>query len=197
MPNLTIIVASTRPGRVGGAVGEWLHDRAVAHGGFEVTVEDLLVRDLPLMDEPNHPRLREYTHAHTQDWSAAIDRADALAFVMPEYNHSYTAPLKNAIDFLHTEWAHKPVGLVSYGGIAAGTRAAEAITPVLTALKMVPLPEAVTIPLVTRFIDDEGAFRPDQIITDASTAMFDALARWEDTLRPLREQSRRPSALVA
>ena len=193
MPVLTIIVASTRPGRVGSSVGEWLQKRAREHGAFDVEVEDLLVRALPLMDEPNHPRLRDYTHAHTRDWSAAIDRADALALVMPEYNHSYSAPLKNAIDFLHTEWAHKPVGLVSYGGIAAGTRATEAITPVLTVLKMVPLPEAVTVPLVTRFIDDEGAFHPDQIITDASTTMLDALVRWEETLRPLREGSRRPT----
>lgn len=190
MPVLTIIVASTRPGRVGGSVGEWMRSRAVEHGAFDVDVQDLLVRDLPLMNEPNHPRLRDYTHAHTREWSEDIDRADAVVLVIPEYNHSYSAPLKNAIDFLHTEWAHKPVGLVSYGGIAAGTRAAEAITPVLTVLKMVPLPEAVTVPMVARFIDDDGAFHPDQIISDASTTMLDALARWEKVLRPLREQSR-------
>lgn len=190
MPVLTIIVASTRPGRVGGSVGEWMRSCAVEHGAFDVDVQDLLVRDLPLMDEPNHPRLRDYTQAHTREWSEDIDRADAVILVMPEYNHSYSAPLKNAIDFLHTEWAHKPVGLVSYGGIAAGTRAAEAITPVLTVLKMVPLPEAVTVPMVARFIDDDGAFHPDQIISDASTAMLDALVRWEGVLRPLREQSR-------
>lgn len=186
MPVLTIVVASTRPGRVGGAVGEWVRARADEHGGFEVRVEDLAERNLPFMDEPNHPRLRRYQHAHTIAWSEAVGASDAFAFVTPEYNHSYPATLKNAIDFLNAEWAHKPVGLVSYGGIAAGTRAAESLIPVLTTLKMVPVPEAVTIPLVARFVDDDGALHPDEIITAAAGTMFDALASWVTALRPLR-----------
>lgn len=187
MPVLTIIIASTRPGRIGGAVGEWVRARAVEHGGFDVVVEDLAERDLPFMDEPNHPRMRRYVHEHTRAWSEAIDASDALVMVTPEYNHSYPATLKNAIDFLHTEWAHKPVGLVSYGGIAAGTRAAEALIPVLTTLRMVPLPEAVTIPLVAQLLDDEGALHPGQVITEAAGAMLDALGSWTEALRPLRE----------
>src|SRR3954464_13099564 len=123
MPTLQIIIASTRPGRVGLPVADWFVARAGAHGGFSLDVADLAVIDLPMMDEPNHPRLQRYEHQHTKDWSARVGAADAFVMITPEYNHSYNAPLKNAIDFLHKEWEYKPVGFVSYGGIAAGTRA--------------------------------------------------------------------------
>jgi NAD(P)H-dependent FMN reductase len=188
MPTLMIVIASTRPGRVGLPVGRWFEGRARAHGGFEVEVADLAELRLPFMDEPNHPRLGEYTKQHTKDWSARVQAADAFAFVMPEYNHSFTAPLKNAIDFLHQEWQHKPVGLVSYGGVAAGTRAAQMLKLVLTTLKMTPLFEAVSIPFVTQFIDEEGSFQPNELMEQAADAMFDELVRVAEALRPLRAE---------
>jgi NAD(P)H-dependent FMN reductase len=117
------------------------------HGGFELDVAGLAEIELPFMDEPNHPRLRQYTHEHTKDWSRRVAAADAFVFVMPEYNHGFNAPLKNAIDYLVHEWSYKPVGLVSYGGIAGGTRAVQLLKPVLVGLKLVALPEAVYIPL--------------------------------------------------
>ena len=152
-PTLQIVVASTRPGRVGLPVAEWFRDRAVAAGNFEIDFADLAAIDLPFMDEPNHPRLRQYTHDHTREWSARVDAADAFVFVMPEYNYGLTAPLKNAIDFLHQEWAYKPVGLVSYGGVSAGTRAAQMVKQVVTTLRMTPVLEAVSIPFVAQFVD--------------------------------------------
>ena len=107
MPTLQIIIASTRPGRVGLPVAEWVHAAAVKHGGFDqVELVDLAEWNLPFMDERHHPRLRRYEHQHTRDWSATIDRADAFLIVMPEYNFGYTAPLKNAIDYLAHEWAY-------------------------------------------------------------------------------------------
>src|SRR6185437_13398474 len=118
MPTLQVIIASTRPGRVGPIVGDWFLALARQHGGFDVQVSDLAELALPLMDEPHHPRLKQYQHEHTRNWSARVDAADAFVFVMPEYNYTFTAPLKNAIDYLHTEWAYKPVGFVSYGGIS-------------------------------------------------------------------------------
>ena len=84
------------------------------------------------MDEPKHPRLREYEHQHTKDWSARVEAADAFVFVHPEYNYGITAPLKNALDYLSQEWNYKPLGLVSYGGVSAGTRAAQMIKQVAT-----------------------------------------------------------------
>ncbi|MFC7649477.1 NADPH-dependent FMN reductase [Streptosporangium lutulentum] len=178
MPTLHVIVASTRPGRIGLPVARWFIDQAVKHGGFEVNMVDLAELNLPLMNEPNHPRLRRYEHRHTKDWSATVDAADAFVIVMPEYNHGFTAPLKNALDYLHSEWAYKPVGLVSYGGVSGGLRAAQMIKPVLNALKMVPVYAGVPIPSVMRFLNDDGEIQADEPVENAATAMLDELLRW-------------------
>lgn len=185
-PVLLTVIASTRPTRVGLPVAEWFCGEAEEHGGFDVEVADLAELRLPLMDEPAHPRLREYQHRHTLDWSATVDRADAFVFVLPEYNHSFTAPLKNAIDYLNQEWRDKAVGFVAYGGVSAGTRALTAIKPVVTALRMVPAVEAVTIPFVGQFLDAERRIRPNDVMRQASTAMLDELGRLTGALRALR-----------
>lgn len=184
-PVLQVIIASTRPGRVGLPVGQWIYERAVAHGGFDVELVDLAEVNLPMFDEPAHPRLRQYEHQHTKDWSATIDRADAFVFVIPEYNHSFNAAIKNALDYLHYEWHFKPVGFASYGGVAAGTRALQALKPPLTALKMLPLFEAVNIPFVAQFLDDDQRLQPNQVMEEAATAMFDELARVTPQLRAM------------
>jgi NAD(P)H-dependent FMN reductase len=187
MPTLQIIVASTRPGRVGLPVAEWFGAHAKAHGAFEVDFVDLAELGLPFMDEPNHPRLRRYEHQHTKDWSLRVEAADAFAFVTPEYNHSFNAPLKNAIDFLHSEWAYKPVGFVSYGGIAAGTRALQALKPVVAALKMTPVIDAVNVPFVRQFIEEDERFSPNEVLEHAADAMLSELDRVQAALRPLRD----------
>lgn len=188
MPTLLIVIASTRPGRVGLPVAQWFRTRAVAHGGFTVDVADLAEINLPFLDEPNHPRLHQYTHQHTKDWSARVAAADAFVFVMPEYNYGFNAPLKNAIDYLYREWQYKPVGFVSYGGIAAGTRAVQMLKQVVTTLKMTPVFEAVAIPFVAQFIDDEGTVQANEVMDNAATAMLNELQRVEAALRPLRPQ---------
>jgi len=185
-PKLQIVIASTRPGRVGLPVANWFDARARAHGGFEVELIDLLELGLPFMDEPNHPRLKQYTKAHTKAWSARVEAADAFVFVTPEYNYGVPAALKNAIDYLHTEWFYKPVGFVSYGGISAGTRSVQMAKQVVTTLKMFPLAEAVSIPFVAQFIDDEGELRANELMEGASTAMLDELIRVAGALAPLR-----------
>jgi NAD(P)H-dependent FMN reductase len=188
-PRLLIIIASTRPGRIGLPVGLWFEQRARARGGFEVEVADLAELRLPLMDEPNHPRLRQYTHEHTRRWSATVEAADAFALVMPEYNYSYTAPLKNALDYLHQEWNNKPVGIVSYGGVAAGARAAVALAPVLLALQMRPLALAVQIPFVAQFLDDEGEIHGNEVMDQAADAVLAELERLAGWFRGLRRSS--------
>ena len=157
-----------------------------AHGGFELDLIDLAEERLPLMDEPNHPRLRRYENKHTKDWSERIDAADAFVLVMPEYNHGFTAPLKNAIDYLHEEWRYKAVGFVSYGGIAAGTRAMQMLKPVLVGLKMTPVLEAVNVPFVAQFIDDEDVLRPNDVLEQAADAMLAELLKVDAALRTLR-----------
>ena len=186
MPKLQVIIGSTRPGRLGLPVATWFVDRATAQGRFEIDVVDLAELALPFMDEPNHPRLRQYVHQHTKDWSARVDSADAFVFVTPEYNHGFSAPLKNAIDYLNQEWQYKPLGIVSYGGVSAGTRAVNMLKQVVTPLKMVPIAEVVTIPFIAQFIDEEGRVQANQVMETAATAMLDELLRWVEALRPMR-----------
>lgn len=189
MPLLQIIVGSTRPGRVGLPIAEWVAKTAAAHGGFEVELVDLAEHALPLLDEPNHPRLRQYTKDHTRRWSETIERGDAYVFVHPEYNHGYNAALKNAIDYLVVEWADKPVGLVSYGGVSGGLRASEALRGVVTNLRMVPAVEGVPIPFAPRFLNDEGEFVPDEMITGSVAPMLKELARLHEALATLRAKA--------
>lgn len=185
-PTLAVVIASTRPGRRGLAIGEWIAEQARANGQFEVEVLDLAEINLPFLDEPNHPRLRQYVHEHTKAWSARVDAADAFLFVMPEYNHSINAPLKNAIDFLHQEWAYKPVAFVSYGGVAGGLRAVQAVKPIVSALKMTPLTEGVVIPMFTQFFNEQGRFVPNEMIRNSTEPMFKELLRQVQVLHTLR-----------
>jgi NAD(P)H-dependent FMN reductase len=188
MTKLEIIIASTRPNRVGLPVAQWINSEALSHGGFDtIELVDLAEVNLPFMDEPHHPRLRNYQHQHTKDWSATVDSADAFVFVMPEYNFGFNAPLKNAIDYLNHEWQYKPVGLVSYGGISAGTRAAQMIKQVVSALKMTPLTEAVSIPFVQTLLGEDRQLKPNAIMDSSAKAMFDELKRMSEALRALRQ----------
>lgn len=182
MPKLNVVVASTRPGRIGYPVAQWFVDLAREHGGFDVELVDLAEVNLPLLDEPNHPRLGQYVHDHTKRWSASVDAADAFVFVTPEYNYGMPASLKNAIDYLHTEWQYKPVGFVSYGGISAGTRAVQMTKQVVTTLKMTSAAEAVSIPFVSQFLDDDGAIQANEIMESSakgcSTSSCATRTRW-------------------
>ncbi|MEV7976713.1 NAD(P)H-dependent oxidoreductase [Streptomyces sp. NPDC086519] len=187
MAKLEIIIASTRPGRIGPTIGEWFETHAKEHTGFdEIELVDLAEVNLPFMNEPHHPRLGQYTHQHTRDWSAKVAEADAFVFVMPEYNFGYNAELKNAIDYLHREWQYKPVGLVSYGGVSAGTRAAQMIKQVVTTLKMTPVLESVSIPFAHQLLSEEEGLVPNEVMTGSATAMLDELVRVAEALRPLR-----------
>ncbi|RSN01221.1 NADPH-dependent FMN reductase [Nonomuraea sp. WAC 01424] len=185
-PVLQIIVASTRASRAGREVAEWFRERAVAAGHFDVELVDLAEVGLPFLDEPNHPKLKQYVNAHTKEWSATVDRGDAFVFVTPEYNHSFTAVLKNALDFLHHEWQHKAAGFVSYGGISGGTRAVNGLRQVVSTLKMIPVVEAVNIPFYQQFIAEDGTVAPNDVMIAAADAMLAELAKLTGALRPMR-----------
>jgi len=184
-PVLHVIIGSTRPGRVGPAIARWFFDIAAAEGSFDVELVDLADYDLPIFDEPRHPVLRQYEHEHTKRWSATIERADALVFVIPEYNHSFNAATKNAIDYLHHEWKHKPVGLVSYGGMAMGVRAVQALKPVFAQLRLVFGGE-VTIPLPLNPVVD-GVLTSNEVLDNGARAVVKELAVLSAPLKALRE----------
>lgn len=182
---LKIIVASTRPGRVGIHVGKWFEGVARQNPAFAVELVDLLEVNLPLYDEPKHPRLRDYQHEHTRAWSAVVDSADAFVFVTPEYNYSPTPALTNALDYVFTEWAHKPAAFVSYGGVSGGLRAVQATKVTLSALSVVTINDAVVAPFVSQQVKD-GAFAPNEVQAKAAEALLKQLARYAEALKPLR-----------
>jgi len=190
---LKIIATSTRPGRKSLLFSTWIREIAKEYPDFETEILDLAEINLPFLDEPNHPMLRQYVHQHTRDWSAMIDGADAFIIVTPEYNYGFTGVFKNAIDYLHHEWKYKPAGIVSYGGIAGGTRSVQLMKPVLTALSMMPLMEAVHIPFYTKSLDAEGKFVPTEQNIKAAQAMMASLVTWTGTLKTMRQQQRTSS----
>ena len=189
MPKLQTIIASTRQGRQGPKVASWFVDRAKAHGQFDVETIDLAEVNLPLFDEPKHPRLRDYQHDHTKAWSATIARGDAYVVVTPEYDHGPPASLINAFQYLIHEWAYKPLGFVTYGGVSAGTRCMQAAKLTVVGLKMMPMFESVSIPFFTQHIDKEsGEFNPGKVQDDAVVVLLDEMHRWSDALTPLRRK---------
>lgn len=184
--NLGVIIASTRPGRVGLPVGTWFSERVKAHGAFSGDVCDLKLIALPMFDEPKHPRLGQYEHPHTKEWSARVKAADAFVFVTPEYNFGPPPALVNAIDYLSAEWNFKPAAFVSYGGVSGGTRSVLMTKTLLLALKMAPIYESVTIPFVGKLIGPDGAFLSSETFDNAAKLMLDELYRWADALKKLR-----------
>jgi NAD(P)H-dependent FMN reductase len=172
--SLQVVIASTRPGRAGEAIGRWFAGQLPSDERFSAEVTDLAVLGLPMMDEPDHPRRRQYAHEHTRAWSRTVDAADCFVFVMPEYNHGFCASLKNAIDYLHQEWARKPVGFVSYGGASGGMRAVQLLKPVLTCLRMLPVTDQVALPNYARHLHD-GRFEPGADAELACRIMLDEL----------------------
>jgi NAD(P)H-dependent FMN reductase len=182
---LAVVVVSTRPQRQGLPIAKWFHEVAKAAGTFDVKWVDLAEVNLPLFDEPRHPRLKQYEHEHTRRWSAIVDRSDAFVFVTPEYNYSTPPSLVNAVDYLLHEWQYKPCALVNYGGVSGGLRSAQMAKLILTAVKMMPIPEAVTVPFFAKQIEN-GVFTPNELQTKSATDVLGELHRWADALKPLR-----------
>lgn len=190
MDKLKIITSTTRPERKGIALANWISDYVSRNASFDGQLLDLAEIALPLLDEPKHPRLKDYTHEHTRKWSALIDEADAFIIVLSEYNHGYPAPIKNAIDFLFHEWRHKPVGFVSYGGVSGGMRSMQMLKPTITALSMMPLSESVSIPGFAKHINQDGVFEGYELLEKSMDTMLKALAHWSAAMKPMRTKEK-------
>ena len=186
-----VIVASTRPGGLGPAIGRWfteaVADRAAEH---EVSLRTLDLRSLalPWLDEPGMPADGHYVHPHTIRWSETVQGAEGCVFVVPEHNSGMPGSLKNAMDALHDEWAWKPAGIVSYGMTSAGTRALLGVRQTATALRMVPTSCSVSIR-----IRDE--IRDRMLVASAARDarardMLDEAVRLARMLSPMREAER-------
>jgi NAD(P)H-dependent FMN reductase len=189
MLKLKIITSTVRPGRKGPLVADWILQQVNNSGLFETELLDLAVINLPLMNEPVHPIMKQYEHEHTRQWSAKIDEADAFIFVTAEYDYNYPAPLRNAIEYLMHEWAFKPAGVVSYSiGPFAGVRAVAHLKADLLALRTIAIPEVVNIPSLNQFIDEEGKFTPNEQLTQAAATMIRQVLRWTKGLKVIKEE---------
>mgnify|MGYP001043109919 CR=1 FL=1 len=186
MPKLNVIACSTRPSRNGLPIAQWFHSFAQKHGGFESELIDLAELNLPVFDEPEHPRLQKYQHEHTKKWSSIVANADAFVFVLPEYNFGPPPSFVNAIDYLSREWHYKPAGFVSYGGMSGGVRAVQGAKLLLTTMKVVPMLEAVTIPNFAQHISADKQFVATTVHEEAATTMLNEMIRWARALAPLR-----------
>ncbi|WP_460965107.1 NADPH-dependent FMN reductase [Spirosoma litoris] len=188
MYKLKIISSTVRPGRKGPLVAQWIAEEAKKQGSFEVEVLDLGEIALPLMNEAVHPIMKQYEHDHTKQWSAKIEEADAFIFVTAEYDYSYPASLKNALEYLVHEWAYKPSGIVSYSaGPFAGVRAVISLKGDLISLRNVALAEGVTIPLVNGLINEDGVFTPTDQLTSSATQMLHQLVRWTKGMKAIKD----------
>ncbi|MFJ8213684.1 NADPH-dependent FMN reductase [Streptomyces sp. NPDC096033] len=177
MTRLHVIYAAHRPTSAGGPLARWVADLAREHGSFEVTPVDLAEVALPFLDEPEFPSSGNYTHQHTRDWSALIEPAEAFVFVLPMYNGGFTAPFKNAVDFLYAEWQGKPVGIVSYSaGGSGGAPAAEMLLPVLTQVGMVPAARSAAVPGVLGLLGADGFAAPEGLAAEVSGVLDDIAA---------------------
>ncbi len=182
---IAIILGSTRPGRVGAAVAEWVLEKS-AHRPAKYEIIDLAEHPLPHFDEAMPPVFGQYANAHTLDWAATIARYDGFIFVTPEYNHSTSGVLKNAIDYLHAEWNNKAAAFIGYGSIGAA-RAIEHLRGIASGLQMAHVAQQVSFSLFTDF-EGMRTLHPGPQHAPAAETLFTQLEAWAAALKPLRDQ---------
>jgi NAD(P)H-dependent FMN reductase len=185
MTRIGVILGSTRPGRRGEQVARWVMDQARPRSDAEFELIDLADYPLPHLDEPLPPSMGQYQNAHTYEWAATIGRFDGFVFVTPEYNHSTSGVLKNAIDFLYAEWNNKAMGIVSYGAVG-GARAAEHLRLIAGELQMADVRTNVALSLFTDF-ENFAELAPGPYQAQALDTLLGEVVRWSEALAPLRQ----------
>lgn len=192
MQKISIITASTRPARFGAQVSSWIYSVLASHasefGDTELDLIDLAEVDLPFFDEDIPPGFDQYRNAHTLAWAERIAAADGFVWVSPEYNHSYNAALKNAIDYLYKEWNHKPLAFVCYGGHAGGTRAVEHLRSIAGELKMYDIREMVLLPFAWNQLDQDGNFVAKEQQSESAQKLARQIIFWTREMKASRER---------
>ena len=181
---IAVILGSTRPGRRGQAVAEWVLARAKERTSANYELIDLIDHPLPHLDEPLPPSLGKYAGEHTRAWAATISEFDGYVFVTPEYNHSTSGVLKNAIDYLHAEWNNKAAAFVSYGA-AGGARAIEHLRAVSSELQLAHVRQTLMFSLMTDF-ENFSVFTPAAHHDAAAVTLFTQLESWAGALKAIR-----------
>ena len=185
MIRIGIILGSTRPNRNGEQVARWVYDIASRRSDAEFELVDLRDYPLPHLDEPLPPSMGQYQNDHTRQWAEKIASFDGFVIVTPEYNHSTSGVLKNAIDYLYAEWNNKAVGFVSYGAVG-GARAAEHLRLVAGELQMADVRQQVTLSLITEF-ENFSVFKPSDYSQSSLNTLLDQVIAWSAALEPLRQ----------
>jgi NAD(P)H-dependent FMN reductase len=181
---IAIILGSTRPGRNGAAVADWVVDRAAARSAAHYELVDLADHPLPHLDEALPPTMGQYAREHTQAWAKTIGSYDGYIFVTPEYNHSTSGVLKNAIDYLYAEWNNKAAAFVSYGSLG-GARAIEHLRAILSELQVAHVRQQLSFSMFTDF-ENFSTFAPGPQHADAAVVMFDQLESWAEAMKAVR-----------
>lgn len=184
MLKIAIVTGSTRPGRLNEAVARWVYRLSQERRDAEFELVDIADYHLPLLDEPLPPSRGQYSHEHTRAWAAKIASFDAFVFVTPEYNHSTSGALKNAIDYLYREWNNKAAGFVSYGS-AGGARAVEQLRLIMAELMVATIRAQVMLSLFTDF-ESFTLFKPDPRHEAEVHTLLDQLVSWGSALRTVR-----------
>lgn len=184
---MLVIIGSTRADRFGPVPAVWAVEQARMREDVDVDVVDLAEEDLPVVlagddrDTPPPERVAGF--------SRRIDAADAVVIVTPVYNRGYPASLKNAIDWVHDEWAATPVGFISYGGRTGGIEAVEQLRTVFVELNTMTIRNVLTFPNFWEHFTDRGAPVHPRAMAGAVTGFYDQLTWWSRALRAARNRS--------
>jgi NAD(P)H-dependent FMN reductase len=182
---IAIILGSTRPGRKGKSVADWVADKAAERTAAEYELVDLADNPLPHIDEPMPPTMGQYAGEHTKAWAEQIASYDGFVFVTPEYNHSTSGVLKNAIDYLYAEWNNKAAAFVSYGSLG-GARAIEHLRGITSELQIAHVRQQLSFSMFTDF-ENFSVFAPGPQHDDAAVMLFDQLESWARAMKSVRE----------
>lgn len=182
--NIGIIIGSTRPGRVGNQVGNWVYENVSAEG-VTFSLIDLLDFNLQNIDEIKPGGSGKYDHEHTKQWAKVIEPLDGFIFVTPEYNHSLPGALKNALDFLGPEWHNKAAGIVSYGSVG-GARSAEHLRQILTELYVANVRQQVMINRILEFNKDNDFLPNESLHLPELQMLVGQVVAWAGALKGLR-----------
>lgn len=194
---IKIIVGSTRQGRFSEKPAQWIFEEAKKLKGVEAELLDLRDYPMPFFDSPMSPSMAkgQYANETIKKWAEKINDGDAFIIVAQEYNHGYSAVLKNALDVIYPEWNKKPVGFVSYGGVL-GARAVEQLRQVAIELQMAPIRNAIHIPVDIFFaaMMGKGPSGPEMFepmrkgpMGDPVERFFNDILWWARALKAARE----------
>lgn len=189
-PRIAVIIGTTRKTRWAMEPATWTKEKIEADGRMDAEIVDLAEFDLPMFDEPASNKWMPSADPKAVAWQKALDGYDGFVFIVAEYNHSISGPLKNALDQAFNEWGRKPAAMVGYGGVGAA-RAIEHLRTMAVELRMVNVAAAVHL-AAGAFVQasplgaGEGMAAVDEILAPSAAEMIEELYWWADLLKGAR-----------